>query len=384
MRIKTYIADNVQEALYKVKSDLGKDAVILQTKHVKKGGFLGFFSKNVVEVVAANDINLPPKPLKKSGSKPGFQSIKIPNISHGKLAAEPKSYQELRSDLDEVKDMIKKLYNQQSQQPITKDSDLHPLLQKYHDQLISMEIDEEVVNSIMANTQEILSGTELDDVKKVQLTIKKELLSYIDKIQPIELTSESNVIAFVGPTGVGKTTTIAKIAAHFSLYKNKKVSMITADTFRVGAIEQLKMYGDLLEIPVLVVYSLEDIQRILKDLRGYDLLLIDTMGFSPNNKLQIKKVKGLLDAFNPDDVHMVLSAATKCQDMKNILSNYRELGYKKILITKLDETKSYGLILNALIHSKCNLSYITNGQNVPDDIEVASAEKIAEMILGEV
>jgi flagellar biosynthesis protein FlhF len=159
--------------------------------------------------------------------------------------------------------------------------------------------------------------------------------------------------------------------------------MITADTFRVGAIEQLKLYGDLLEIPVLVVYRPEDIKHILADLNDYDLLLVDTMGFSPNNRMQIKKIKGLLDFMNPHDIHVVISAATKNQDMVDILKNYKELQYKKIIITKLDETKSYGMVLNALNIAGCKLSYFTMGQNVPDDIEIASADKIADMILGE-
>ena len=108
------------------------------------------------------------------------------------------------------------------------------------------------------------------------------------------------------------------------------------------------------------------------------------MGFNPNNRMQIKKIKGLLDIINPDDIHVVISAATKNKDMVDILNNYKELQYKKIIITKLDETKSYGVILNALKIAGCNLSYFTMGQNVPDDIEIASVDKIAEMILGEI
>ena len=220
-------------------------------------------------------------------------------------------------------------------------------------------------------------------IKKVLKRSEENHLLFSDKTEPIELTNSKNIVAFVGPTGVGKTTTIAKLAAHFSLYKEKKVAMITADTFRVGAIEQLKLYGDLLEIPVLVIYRPEDIKNMLLDLSGFDLLLVDTMGFSPNNRMQIKKIKGLLDVIDPTDIHIVISAATKNQDMIQILNNYKELNYKKLIITKLDETKSYGMILNALKTTGCSLSYLTAGQNVPDDIEIASAEKIADMILEE-
>lgn len=378
MKIKTYIADNVQEAFYKVKTDLGKDAVILQTKQIRKGGFFGFFAKRMVEVVAANDISLrsdlsekpPLNPLPKIAIKPR-DSTTLGGIS------------EIRNEMEEVKSLLNKLYSEQKQQACVSNVDLPLPLKDYWDKMYKMEVDTEIINAIIDKAEKNLSDTDFTDNKKIFNTVKRAITSFIDKVEPIELKNKRNIIAFVGPTGVGKTTTIAKLAAHFSLYKQKRVAMITADTFRVGAIEQLKLYGDILEIPAFVAYSSTDIKDILADLNNYDLLLVDTMGFSPNNRMQIKKVKGLLDSINPDDIHMVISAATKNQDMLEILSNYRELKYKKIIVSKLDETKSYGTILNALNITKCKMSYITMGQNVPDDIEVASADKIADMILGE-
>ncbi|HHY70961.1 MAG TPA: flagellar biosynthesis protein FlhF [Thermoanaerobacterales bacterium] len=378
MRIRTYVADNVQEAFYKVKTDLGKDAVILQTKHIKKGGFMGLFAKKMVEVVAANDINptfnLPKKPVLTT----------LPSIPS--KSTESRSFAEIdgiRTDIAEVKTMLNKLYSDQKQQGFVADIDIPLPLKKYYDRMYEMEVEPDIIHKIIKNTKKTLSDTDINNKTKLYKTIKKEIASLIDIIEPIELSKNSNIVAFVGPTGVGKTTTIAKLAAHFSLYKNKNVAMVTADTFRVGAIEQLKLYGDLLEIPVLVVYRPEDIKDILTDLNDYDLLLVDTMGFNPNNRMQIKKIKGLLDIINPNDVHVVISAATKKQDMFGILNNYKELQYNKIIITKLDETKSYGMILNALKVAGCKLSYFTMGQNVPDDIEIASADKIADMILGE-
>ena len=159
--------------------------------------------------------------------------------------------------------------------------------------------------------------------------------------------------------------------------------MITADTFRVGAVEQLKLYGKILEIPVIVVNSPEEIRGLLSTLSEYELILVDTMGSSPNNKMQIKRIKRMLEQLVPNEIHMVLSAASKTREIGEILDSYSELNYDKLLFTKLDETKSYGVILNAVNHANCNLSYVTVGQNVPDDIKEASAEEIAEIILGE-
>lgn len=376
MKIKTYVADNIQEAFYKVKTDLGKDAVILKTKHIKKGGFMGLFAKKMVEVVAANDIkptfNLPLMP--ELTPLPHANSNPKENIAHTEIEG-------IKTDIEEVKKLLNKLYLDKRQSG-SEDIDMPEPLKKYHKRMVEMEIDPGIINMLINNTKKTLSDSDLNNETLLYKTLKQEITSFIDEIEPIPLSKENNIVVFVGPTGVGKTTTIAKLAAHFVLYKNKKVAMITADTFRVGAIEQLQHYGELLEIPVHVVYRPDEVKEILSELKGYDLLLVDTMGFSPNNRIQIKKIKNLLDVLNPDDIHIVISAATKNRDMVDILNNYKELGYKKILITKLDETKSYGMILNALKITGCKLSYFTMGQNVPDDIEIASGDKIAEMILG--
>jgi len=379
VKIKTYVAENIHEAFYKVKTELGKDAVILKTKHIKKGGFMGLFAKRMVEVVAANDI----KPTFNLPLKPDLTTL-TPINSKPKETTSVRGLDDIKTDIEQVKEMLNKLcLDTKQQQENLSDINMPLSLKKYYDRMYEMEVEPTIINMLINNTKKSLSDTDSNDKTQLYKTLKKEIISFVDEIEPIVLSNKNNIVAFVGPTGVGKTTTIAKLAAHFVLYKNRKVAMVTADTYRVGAIEQLKHYGELLEIPVHVVHRQEDVKEILTDLKDYDLLLVDTMGFSPNNRMQIKKVKGLLDVINPDDIHVVISAATKNRDMIDILNNYKELYYNKIIITKLDETKSYGMVLNALKVGGCKLSYFTMGQNVPDDIEVASADKIADMILGE-
>ncbi|HHX24461.1 MAG TPA: flagellar biosynthesis protein FlhF [Thermoanaerobacterales bacterium] len=380
MKIKTYVADNVQEAFYKVKTELGKDAVILQTKQIKKGGFFGFFGKRMVEVIAANDITLKTDIPKKTflNNSNNFASITKKQIEANNYG----SIDEIKNEMEEVKSLLNKMYSEQKKDNSVLNINIPEPFIEHWERMHEMQVDNEVIHKIIENTQRNLSETEITDKTKVLNALKNEIALLIDKVEPIRLLDKKNIVAFIGPTGVGKTTTIAKLAAHFALYKEKKVAMITADTFRVGAIEQLKLYGDILEIPVYVVHSNTEIENILKNLVDYELLLIDTMGFSPNNRIQIKKVKSLLDYLKPNDIFMVISAATKNTDMIEILNNYRELNYKKIIVTKLDETKSYGTILNAINITGCKLSYLTTGQNVPDDIEVASGDKIADMILG--
>lgn len=378
MKIKTFIANNMQEALYKVKSELGKDAVILQTKHVKRGGFLGFFSKQLVEVVAANEIDVGPRPQRQP-----FTSTRLTDFPAAIRSENPKELQDIKENITEMKDMIKNLYSINRQNSGFRKG-FPKVLDVFYEKMMNMEIDEEIITDVLNNvSQSFLPGQD-EDEHQILKKIKKEIISQIGQAQPIELSEGKRVIvAVVGPTGVGKTTTIAKLAAKFTLYHEKKVAMITADTFRVGAIEQLKTYGELLEIPVEVIYQNEDVKRALDKVKGYDLVLMDTMGSSPNNKMQIKRIKNLLDAVNPDEIHMVISATTKSKDIGEILKGYKELNFQKLIVTKLDETKTYGLIINTVKEVNKSLSYFTAGQNVPDDIEVASTEKLVEMLLGE-
>lgn len=381
MKIKTYVAENIQEAFYKVKSEMGKDAVILQTKYIKKGGFFGLFAKRMVEVVAANDI----KPTSDLPSKSDLATLAVINSKTNKAKSDTE-YDDLKTEIKEVKKLLNELYidtKVRQNKGATVDINLPLSLQKYYNRMHEMEVEPSIINMLINNTSKALSDTELNDEALIYDSLKKEIKSFVNDIEPIELSNNNHIVAFVGPTGVGKTTTIAKLATHFSLYKNRKVALLTADTFRVGAVEQLKHYGDLLEIPVHVIHRQEDVKETIPALKDYELLLVDTMGFNPNDRMQIKKLKGLMDLLNPDDIHVVISAATKNKDLADILNNYRELYYNKIIITKFDETKSYGVVLNALNIGKCKLSYFTMGQNVPDDIELASADKIAKLILGE-
>ncbi|MGI6484886.1 MAG: flagellar biosynthesis protein FlhF [Thermoanaerobacterales bacterium] len=377
MKIRTYVADNVQEAFYKVKSDMGKDALILQTKWVKKGGFLGLFSKTMVEVVAANDINVKKEQTQRPMSRPV-----LPNIERIQNKFQSEDLENIRSDINEVKQMLYKLHDGQKRVADGTFS-LPTKFSDFYGRMISNQVDTKIARDIISSVIKALSKDTVIDDKNIYNAVKNEISDRIGCTSPIDLVYDGcSVVAFVGPTGVGKTTTIAKLASHFALYQGKEVAMITADTFRVGAIEQLKLYGELLGVPVRTIYNFDDTKKIMEELKSYDLLLIDTTGTSPNNKLQIRKTKGLLEALAPTDVYMVISAATKGQDICQILNNYKEMNYNKLLITKLDETNTYGPILNAIEITKCPLSYITSGQNVPDDIEIASSEKIAEMILG--
>ncbi len=198
---------------------------------------------------------------------------------------------------------------------------------------------------------------------------------------PIILTpGRLKAVALIGPTGVGKTTTVAKIAAHFALVENKRVALITVDTYRVAAVEQLKIYSELIEIPLAVAYNLEDVLPIMAQYADYDLLLIDTAGRSQKNIAQVGEIKSLLEAVNCE-THLVMSAQFKEQDMVEMVRRFSAARVDRLLFTKLDETDSYGTILNVAEETGIPLSYLTTGQKVPEDIEIADGGKLAGLML---
>jgi flagellar biosynthesis protein FlhF len=188
-------------------------------------------------------------------------------------------------------------------------------------------------------------------------------------------------LALIGPTGVGKTTTIAKLAAIASVLKEKSVALITIDTFRVGAVDQLKTYADIISVPLEVARTPKELKNLLARHSDKDLVLIDTVGRSPYNKLQIAEMKGFLDACPDVLICLVLSVATNHRDLNEIISRYGKFSIDKLVFTKLDETRRYGNLINVANRLKKGLAYVTTGQNVPDDIEVPVPANLAHLIL---
>ena len=193
------------------------------------------------------------------------------------------------------------------------------------------------------------------------------------------------VIFFVGPTGVGKTTTIAKIASSFRVEHKKKVALLTADTYRIAAAEQLRTYANILEVPFRVVYTAKEIATAVEDFKEYDFILVDTTGHSPNNEAQCESMSDLIGSVETTatkEVFLVLSASTKYRDLMKIADTYKEIADYKLIFTKLDETSTLGNIYNLKLYTGATLSYVTCGQNVPDDIEYFNPQSTVKQLLG--
>jgi flagellar biosynthesis protein FlhF len=194
-------------------------------------------------------------------------------------------------------------------------------------------------------------------------------------------TGSPHVVALIGPTGVGKTTTVAKLAANLKLREKHRVGLITLDTYRIAAVDQLKRYADILGSPLRVVSGVEDLREAERAMADCDFILIDTAGRSPTDALKLSELKGLLDAAEPDEVHLVLSTVASPECLQLAISRFNDVRVDRLIFTKLDEAAHLGVVLNVVRKVNKSLSYVTTGQDVPDDIEVGRGRTLARRIL---
>lgn len=381
MIIKRYIVNNMNEAMTRIRYELGKDAIIVSQRKVRKPGFLGMFRKKVMEVTAAvdnskkedeNSVENNVELIKRLMEKKEVKSIEK-NTKDNYLkdnfsvvhAKEDKSKEELLKEMQEMKKMMSEIKNISLGSNKEK-SKLETILE--HN-----DVNEKTLSNILIRVNSMDNG--LDSIEKGKIAISEMI--------PVSRVSFDGVIVFVGPTGVGKTTTIAKLAGNLALVQKKKVGLITIDTYRIGAVEQLKTYADIMNIQFKVVLSIKEMEEAINSMSGCDTILVDTTGRSSKNAMQISELRAFIDKIRTDNIHLVISSTTKNRDIDTIVEGYKILGYNNVIITKLDETTTYGSILNILQSAGRPISFVTTGQNVPDDIKRITGDEIANLILGE-
>ncbi|WP_112180860.1 flagellar biosynthesis protein FlhF [Paraliobacillus zengyii] len=366
MKVKKYIAPTMPEVMKKVRKELGADAVILNSKVIYTGGFLGLFKKRNMEVVAALDPQ-PTKPKIEEQSKPFIpMSSDIPRTDDKQQVL-----------LDEVRAMRKWM-----EKTTSNGEDIFPpTYQAVVDLLLEQEVDLDIAQEVVANSIE--NNSTEDTTYELA---KKQVEEAVNKKLAINdfggVTYHKKFVHLVGPTGVGKTTTIAKIAAKCMLVDGKKVALITTDTYRIAAIEQLKTYSKILDIPLEIAYTIEDYRNAREKFKSYDIVLVDTAGRNFRDPKYIAELGKVVDLEHDIDTYLVLSLTTKSSDLDVIYNQFENIPIKKLIFTKKDETGTYGAILNLTLKYQIGVAYLTDGQDVPDNIEEASSEKISHLIVG--
>ncbi|NLX22866.1 MAG: flagellar biosynthesis protein FlhF [Phycisphaerae bacterium] len=480
MDLKTYQGSSMAEALERVKTDLGADAVILHTRTVRRGGVLGVGARNIVEITASRDPRLLPAAERRAmagrvsqvgrndppsgdrlrdasaerlvrdlySARPTSSSVatRAPRSVPSVPAAPPRPFGDLgtqaanlQNEINEIRAMVRELLSRPVvNAPVGHLPDLAPdvpeipdELRDYYTRLLQNAVAEELAHDVIQRARQrlddcrarIMAGVagKLDDAQadkrvrdKLRDLIPAVLMESIERMLPaagpleVGASDRGKVVALVGPTGVGKTTTVAKLAAHFKLREGRSVGLITIDTYRIAAVDQLRAYADIMALPLEVVFTPQELAEAIKRLGDCDLILVDTSGRSHRDAQRLADLRQFLDAGRAAvesqateaqtpagadgtsvqqsstkrfEVHLLLSCTGHRDQLIDVAERFSSLGVDGVVFTKLDEAVGAGVVLNVATRLKWHMSYLTTGQEVPDDIEIGHRRRIAELLL---
>ena len=401
MRIKKFTGESLKAATESMKEELGAEAIILNTRKVAKGGWMNFLVKEEYEVTAAIDEQPIQGEFEKELAQAGAPTVlrddnstfanlqkvaeqfehrvKEKEISNSREArSDSAEYQQLRCEIQNLKSAVEEVteHLKYSRMP-----GLPEHLKQAYVNLVSQDVDEKLVAELAQGVYRELGEDLLGNKLQVEQCMLRKMSALFQPVPaPDAPATKAKIIALVGPTGVGKTTTIAKLAAISKLVKKQNVALISADTYRIGAIEQLRTFAAIANIPMEVVYKPADMRSALVSLRDRDVIFVDTVGRSQRMKKEMSELSQFITDAKPTEVHLVLSAANGTRSCDDIIEKFKVTGPNRIIFTKLDEAVTLGSLLNIVHKHSLPVSFITNGQNVPDDIEEANAARLASMI----
>ena len=401
MIIKKYQAKTESDAVDQAKKELGSGVVVMNVRNVKKKGLLGLFGAKQVEVTVALEDDTEKVSQRREPSKSQAATLLTEPV---KQVPAPAYYRGILSDhmdgtgngkvLEEKLDSLQNFLVEKLKEPddekkeadgeTAEDQESVAFMKLLYNTMLENEVNEKYANQII---------DEIEKNSKANLPMDQVLSGIYQKMilkfgKPVTITPAENgpkMLFFVGPTGVGKTTTIAKLASYFQVDEKKKVALLTADTYRIAAVEQLRTYANILDVPFRVIYSAEEIESALQELKDYDYIMVDTAGHSHHNEVQRENMNQFIhsvDAKVEKEVFLVVSATTKYRDLINIAETYMDMTDYRLIFTKLDETTTLGNLLNLKLYTGAALSYVTYGQNVPDDIENFNPQKTVKLLLG--
>ncbi|GJQ25625.1 MAG: flagellar biosynthesis protein FlhF [Phycisphaerae bacterium] len=419
------------EALARVKAALGRDAVILHTRSIQRGGLLGLGAHTEIEITATADSRVPIVRARESGessrsnqpSQPSRLGVprRPPDAGMGTLHAAPRLTQvdsgnvvpgplppskgsikpapipaaprlddaALLEEISAIRAMVEEL---SSRAPANRTPDVPAELVQHYSRVIGQQVADELAKELIDRVAEATVGLPPSERSsgspEFQQRVEAELTRCIAEMMPpaealtLRGDGQPTVIALVGPTGVGKTTTIAKLAANLTLREGRRAGLITQDHYRIAAVEQLATYARILRIPMEPVLTPQAMREAIQKLSSVDVILIDTAGRSQRDGARLAELKEFLAAAQPDQIHLVLSSTAGESALREAMERFAQVGARHVVFTKLDEAVGFGVLLNVLHKTGLRMSYFTTGQTVPDDIEPAAAHRVARLIVG--
>lgn len=384
MVIKKYVVNDMQEAVEKAKKELGSDAVILSTKEVKRKGLKFFFSKPLYEVVVAYDPkeniainNQPSQPKKNSQSSKGsFNKKGVFNKSDSVLLSNDIALLDNKiSSIDKtITSFISRMETNYNDKYASYSKEIRAIAGK----LIENEVNEDTIYKLCDEMSQYVLKNNCDEDEAIRAVLSK----FLGKVNPIVVKkNKPTVVMFVGTTGVGKTTTLSKLATEFKVKGNSEIAIITTDTYKIASAEQLKVYSNILNIPFSVVYSMDEFNTEFEKYKEKDLIFIDT-GLCPDEEVYKEGIQEVISIAKPDYLYVVVSANTTYKSCKKILNNYSYIKGFKYIITKMDEALSCGTVFNLKSLSNRPISYLTWGQVLTDDIKEYNWEDIVDILMG--
>jgi flagellar biosynthesis protein FlhF len=394
------------ECLAEVKRVMGPDAVILHTRTVAMKRFLGLRRREIVEITAGRGLNGGPRGTRRAltggprmmeigGNSNGVATVAASAPPRDALSSAPMNrgqgdpifppdgaqMREIVQQVNGLSSLVKELMKD------VRSKDTPEVPEELFDEyttLTNAMVEREVAKEIVKTLHRTLRPDHLTQKQFVREKIAEQLEKLLPTSGPIQRmkTSGPHVVALIGPTGVGKTTTIAKLAAKLKLDENRKVGLVTIDTYRIAAVDQLRKYADIIGSPLRVVHTPEELREAVQSMRECDFVLIDTAGRSPKDALKLNELRTFLEAARPEEVHLVLSTTADRGCLDLAIEKFSNVRVDKLIFTKLDEAPHVGTVLTIVKNVGKPLSYVTTGQGVPADIEVAKGKRIAQLILG--
>jgi flagellar biosynthesis protein FlhF len=377
MELRTFKAATMHDALALVRRELGPDAAILHTREVRGRWFGLLPSARQIEVTASQGVNVPSRLPAQAVVEPSAEAPLPPPPVHA--ASDAKLTHQVQGQLSTLQAMVKDLCRRSKGDGR---GDWPEELFRLFTELLDADLSEEVARELVERVRNDPTGAKLSDAMLLKSHVAGMIESDICAAGPIRVTpGRCRLAALVGPTGVGKTTTIAKLAANFRLKEKRRVGLITVDTYRIAAVEQLRTYADIIDLPMHVVSTPREMRETVAEMSHLDLILLDTAGRSPRDEVRIQELKMFLAEAGADEVHLVLSSVAAARTLEETAERFAAVGTTALILTKLDEASGLGNVLPVLRTSGLPLSYLTNGQSVPDDIETADSRRLAQMIL---